>query len=63
MVGATVGERLAIVETDLFGLKCDVKEIKADVKTLLRSDAMLSLLRWVVPVVALVMSVFALVAR
>lgn len=51
--------RISVVETEIAVIKEDVREIKADVKKLLRSDAMLSLLRWAIPGMALAISLAA----
>lgn len=60
----TQNERLAVVETELKGIRLDVTDIKADVKTLLFRDAQRSggdsRLRTLLPFAALGVSLIAL---
>lgn len=60
----TQNERLAVVETELKGIRLDVTDIKADVKTLLFRDASRSggdnRLRSILPFAAFGISLIAL---
>lgn len=60
-------ERLAVVETEIQGLRRDVTGIKADVKTLLAFQASaaggLGTFRGVVPFLALAISILAIAIR
>lgn len=63
MVTRDESSRLSVLEEKVSKIEHDVTEIKGDVKQLLRSDAMLSLMRWAIPGAALVASLYAVFVK
>jgi hypothetical protein len=61
----SVEERLAVVETKVTAIEADVSEIKLDVKALLnraaKSDGITQFGKFIIPAIALVVSVAAFV--